>query len=54
MVKRIREHIANIGRFIGWLKEEGHPHASTMQYADLLAYIQVEKQKGLEPATINL
>jgi len=50
----IREHVANIRRFISWLTEEQHLDAGTIRYTDLLAYIQWEKGKGLDIATINL
>jgi len=50
----IREHIANVKRFISWLTKEQYLDASTIRYADLLAYIQSEKQKELDIATINI
>ena len=50
----IRQHLNNVKRFIGWLSQENHPDAAQVKYSDLLAYIQQEKQKALDPATINL
>ena len=50
----ILEHCHNIKRFKGWLSKENHLDAAQVKYNDLLAYIQQEKQKGLEIVTINL
>ncbi|HWK05696.1 MAG TPA: site-specific integrase [Puia sp.] len=50
----IREHLNNVKRFMDWLSQENYGDAAQVQYADLLAYIQQEKQKELDPATINL
>lgn len=50
----IREHLNNIKRFMNWLSKENYPDAARVKYSDLLAYIQQEKQKALDPATINL
>jgi site-specific recombinase XerD len=50
----IEEHCKNIQRFTGWMIQENYPDASTIKYTDLLAYIQYEKSRGIDAATINL
>lgn len=52
--RTVEEHCKNAGYFIAWLKQEDYGTGTTIQYADLLSYIQFEKAKGLTPATINL
>src|SRR5882757_1113681 len=50
----IQEHLHNVKRFKDWLSGENYPDAAQVNYSDLLAYIQQEKQKRLDIATINL
>jgi integrase/recombinase XerD len=50
----IQGHLNNVKRFITWLTEQNYPDAAPVKYADLLVYIQQEKQKELDPATINI
>ena len=52
--RTIEEHSKNVGYFESWLKQEDYGTGTTIQYADLLSYIQFEKEKGITPATINL
>ncbi|MGN6419499.1 MAG: tyrosine-type recombinase/integrase [Pseudobacter sp.] len=50
----VEEHSKNVGYFTQWLKQEDYDSGTTIQYPDLLGYIQFEKEKGITPATINL
>ena len=52
--RTIEEHCKNVGYFTQWLKQEDYGTGTTIQYADILSYIQFEKAKGITPATINL
>jgi site-specific recombinase XerD len=52
--RTIEEHSKNVGYFTQWLKQEDYGTGTIIQYADLLSYIQFEKEKGITPATINL
>lgn len=52
--RTVEEHSKNAGYFISWMKQEDYGTGTTIQYADLLSYIQFEKGKGISPATINL
>lgn len=52
--RTVEEHSKNVGYFTQWLKQEGYDNGATIQYADLLGYIQFEKEKGITPASINL
>lgn len=50
----IDEHCNNVNRFIQWVAKENHLDAASVQYNDLLSYIQYEKQKGVNPVSVNL
>jgi len=50
----ISSHCYNVNLFTQWMVKENLPDASSISYNDLLAYIQYEKQKNVNPATINL
>jgi site-specific recombinase XerD len=52
--RTIEEHSKNVSYFTAWLKQEDYGTGTTIQYADILSYIQFEKGKGITPATINL
>lgn len=44
--RTVEEHCKNASYFIAWLKQEDYGTGTTIQYADLLSYIQFEKTKG--------
>lgn len=48
------EHISNVQRFMHWLTKEHYSNINTVRYNDLLAYIQHEKNRQIDAATINL
>lgn len=50
----IASHCYNVNLFTQWLEKESHLDVASMGYNDLLAYIQYEKQKNVNPTTINL
>ena len=52
--RTIEEHLLNVNRFIIWLTEVHNMQFQEIRYNDLLAYIQHEKNTGINVATINL
>ncbi|OQP52805.1 hypothetical protein A4H97_24195 [Niastella yeongjuensis] len=50
----ITSHSYNVKLFTQWLEKESHLDPASVGYNDLLTYIQYEKQKNVNPATINL
>ncbi len=50
----IAGHCYNVKLFTQWLEKENHLDATGVSYNDLLAYIQYEREKKVDPATINL
>jgi site-specific recombinase XerD len=49
----ITQHIANIKRFTAWTQAEGHADIAHLRYQDILAFVQHEKSKNIETATVN-
>lgn len=49
----IMADIGNVSRFLSWLKGQ-ELTIPEVRYQDMLSYIQQEKQRNIQPATINL
>ncbi|MEY2917538.1 MAG: hypothetical protein RIS73_1252 [Bacteroidota bacterium] len=57
--KRFREstingHVQNVGYFLKWIENNGLHEPESMQYNDLLNYVQYEQQRNKDVSTINL
>lgn len=50
----MQEHLANIKRFTAWAEGERHSDINHLRYQDILTYVQHEKSKSIEIATVNL
>lgn len=50
----INGHLQNVGYFMQWLQTNGMYEAENISYNDLLNYVQHEKEKQIETATLNL
>jgi site-specific recombinase XerD len=50
----ISSHLQNINRFLEWINKSNLQEAENVQYSDLLDYVQQEKEKQIDIATINL
>jgi site-specific recombinase XerD len=50
----ISSHLQNINRFLEWIMQSNLQEAENVQYSDLLDYVQQEKERQIDTATINL
>jgi site-specific recombinase XerD len=50
----ISSHLQNINRFLEWINKSNIQEAENVQYTDLLDYVQQEKERQIDTATINL
>jgi site-specific recombinase XerD len=50
----ISSHLQNINRFLEWIMQSNIQEAENVQYNDLLDYVQQEKERQIDTATINL
>jgi site-specific recombinase XerD len=50
----INSHLQNINRFVEWINKSNIQEVENVQYNDLLDYVQREKEKQIDIATINL
>ena len=50
----ISSHLQNINRFLEWMNKSNIQEAENVQYNDLLDYVQQEKERQIDTATINL
>lgn len=50
----INGHLQNVGYFTQWLESNGLYGAENITYNDLLGYVQYEREKQIETATLNL
>jgi site-specific recombinase XerD len=50
----ISSHLQNINRFLEWINKSNIQEAENVQYNDLLDYVQQEKERQIDTATINL
>lgn len=50
----ISSHLQNINRFVEWINKSNIQEVENVQYNDLLDYVQQEKEKQIDIATINL
>jgi site-specific recombinase XerD len=50
----IGSHLQNINRFLEWIMQSNIQEAENVQYTDLLDYVQQEKERQIDTATVNL
>jgi site-specific recombinase XerD len=50
----VAEHLRNAGYFLQWLEAAQLDDAGNVEYKHLLEYVQHERQRGIDVATINL